>query len=147
MTWHFGKSPQSKRDAQQMCSANSRTYFQNPPLDATVFVMDNRRFGKTYQDLKRHCKEFSDFDNIRTVIILLGGGHGFDGKDDCNFYFFNNIVRHCHSDIGPRRVLRINLINANQYHKSQKLTTQSVAAFLATRWHIGGLHDAIMGFE
>ena len=144
--WAFGPQAKSFNHAQQLCLKQMRSTFEGMEAETTtVMVMDNRRFDAIYEDLKR--RGTADVQNSRTkqVVILLGGAHGFDNKDDRDSTFFEDMIGLCQNLFGYEHVVRINLMQSG--HINTKLTLLKVATHLATEWHTGGLHTALTGYD
>jgi hypothetical protein len=110
--------------------------------DSAVMVLDYRDVDSTYDGLKiRGTKKEA---TAKTVYVLLGGAHGFNGKDDKDSKFFNEILALFKSRVG-NRLARVNLCEGED--DTAKFTASSVAAFLAVEYHRGTLGHAVSGLE
>ncbi|CAE8655377.1 unnamed protein product [Polarella glacialis] len=119
------------------------TLLDAAPRESIAVVLDYKDVDRTFEDLKRTGCDHDP--RAERVYLLLGGAHGFDGKDDVRSEMFNIIVGQFTARLGANRVVRTNLCkNAKDM---TKFTAAQVASFLSTEYRRRMLADAVAGAE
>lgn len=117
-------------------------FLRDAPSDSVAIVLDYRNVDATYEELK--AKGVDRQPHASTVYLLLGGAHGFDGKDDRNSGFFEAVVGVFAKRLGQHRVARVNLCEPGD---TAKFTASKVAAFLSVEHSRGMLGRVVAGLR
>lgn len=110
--------------------------------NAVALVLDVKA-SMTWEQLKSYGAGSQT--TLGKVFFLLGGAHGFDGKDDQDPGFTEAIFNCFRKWLGKHRVAHISL--CEEPVDNLKFTTAQTAAFLRVECERGTMKSVVAGFE
>eukprot|EP00746_Dinoflagellata_sp_MGD_P137408 gnl/MRDRNA2_/MRDRNA2_71201_c0_seq1.p1 gnl/MRDRNA2_/MRDRNA2_71201_c0~~gnl/MRDRNA2_/MRDRNA2_71201_c0_seq1.p1 ORF type:complete len:703 (-),score=168.19 gnl/MRDRNA2_/MRDRNA2_71201_c0_seq1:89-2197(-) len=112
--------------------------------DSVVLVLDAKNCDISYEALKSAAPDKCPL-RTKQVYVLLGGAHGFDGRDDHDGFFLNEVTSWFRKCVGEEFVFRVNL--NDEVEDCCKFTANKVASFMSVEWSRGALCRAVAGAE
>ncbi|CAE8582921.1 unnamed protein product, partial [Polarella glacialis] len=114
------------------------------PEDSACLALDYRNVDASYDKLKELGRRKHESMKVRCIYLLLGGAHGFDGKNDSDSSLYESILHRFRHKLGHNRVGIVNLCEDNE---TAKFTASKVSAFLAVEHSRGVLRHVVAGLE
>jgi len=116
---------------------------EQAPRDSLAFVVDSRYTDVTYEQLKIWGN--GQQPRTKNVFVLLGGAHGFDGKDDPDDGLLDSIVDRLKLHLGRQSVIRVSVFDDTGV--SSTCSAPHTAGFLSREYCKGGFSCAVAGAE
>lgn len=145
LQWHLDRDrPDAGQGrAQDKLLRRLEEFLLQAQTDCCAMALDYRDADSSYDRLK--AKGVNRELRCGKVFLLLGGAHGFDGRNDSDNVLFNGILKCFMDRLGAGRVLRVNL--CEDPNDIAKFTAVKVAAFLSVEHTRGVLRNAVAGLE
>jgi len=141
LTWRIAPRVFSRVEAQHRIQDNLKRIFEKTG-SVMVLLLDWSMYDATYDEL-RAAGQGRRPESMQ-VVVLLGGAHGFDGKDDRQSGFDQSLATWCKRHFGPQSLVRVNL---GVRGTPVKFTSASAASFISMEWSRGAWQEAVAGAE
>jgi len=144
MRWqlHPENFRRKEKAAQAALLRNLDSFLQQEADNAVALFLDAK--GKTTYDELKMCG-YGKQCRARQIFLLLGGAHGFDGRDDHDDTFARDVQNCFIKRLGEKRVARVTLCTEPSDYC--KFTAAQVSAFLRVEYGRGSLRQVIAGLE
>lgn len=135
LTWELDKDDDDNRiksgeTCQQRSLRRLDRFLEDAPEGGCAIALDYRNVDSTWDRLKLAGNGRDPKSSV--VYLLLGGAHGFDGRDDNDPTYFDGVVQRFKNRFGKNRVARVNL--CEEPGDTAKFTAVKVAAFLSVEY-------------